>query len=282
MGGRILRLKLLGLNAVVDCDLRGAFEDLGDLFRNFAIAGEPNGALDAAYSVRISSETGELVLACNGETVLETLSYPYLLACVENEIVGQAISKSQSHLVLHAMATANDGAGILFPGDKQVGKTTLGAFLVSKGHELYADDAAAIDLDTGKLKPLGVPLHIKGGSVELIRSQCPGLPVQSYGPDPSDYPARYALPPPELSPSGSCEIALVIFPRYTAGRAATAVEIGKAAGALDVIQHSLNFDRHGARAFKTTAALARRARFFRLVYSDLADARSIVDDLCRS
>lgn len=282
MGQRILRLKLLDLTATVDCDLRRTFEDLSDLFRDFAIAGEPNGPVDAAYSVRIASETGELILACNGETVLETLSYPYLLACAESEVIDRAVSGTRAHLVLHAMATANDGAGILFPGNKQVGKTTLGAFLVSRGHELYADDAAAIDLDTGRLEPLGVPLHIKGGSVELIRSQCPGLPLRPYGTDPGDYPTRYALPPPGLSPSGSCEIGSVIFPHYTAGSEATAVEIGKAEGALDIIRHSLNFDRHGARAFATVAALARRVRFFRLVYSDLADARSIVDDLCRS
>jgi hypothetical protein len=281
MGGRILRLKLLGLNATVDCDLRGAFGDLSDIFCNFALANDPSVPVDAAFAVRISDETGELVLTCNNRPVLETLSYPYLLACLENEIIGRAVSGTREHLVLHAMATASDGKGILFPGPKRVGKSTLGAFLVSSGHQFYADDAAAIELDTVRLVPLCLPFHLKGSTEGLLRSQCPGLTVRSYGPDPSDYPARYALPPRELSPRRPHGVDLVIFPRYTAGEAAVAVELGQAEAALDIIGHALNFDQLGARAFAAVAALARRVRFFRLVYSDLADARSTVDDLCR-
>jgi hypothetical protein len=278
----MLRLRLLELSATIDCDLRGSFGDLSDLFRGFELADDPNGPVDAAFTVRVSDDDGELVLSCNNQPVLATPSYPYLLACVESEIVSRAISRAKAHLVVHAMATANHGKGLLFPGDKQVGKTTLGAFLVASGHQLYADDAAAIDLHTVRMAPVGLPLHLKGSTVELIRSQCPGLEVRSYGSDPSAYPARYALPPHELTPRRQHGIDLVIFPRYTAGRAAAVVELGRAEGALELISHSLNFSELGARAFSAVAALARRARFFRLVYGDSAAARSTVDDICRS
>jgi len=280
MVGRILRLELLGLNATVDCDLSGAFEDLDEILHNFELADGPSGPIDAAFSIRYSDETGELVLECDNRPVLETLSYPYLLARLEHEIVARAVSGTQEHLVLHAMATANDGKGMLFPGEKQVGKTTLGAFLVSSGHEFYADDAAAIDLVTTRLVPLCLPFHIKGTAEGLLETRCPGLSVRSYGPDPSAYPARYALPPRELLPKRQHEIDLVVFARYSAGAVVEIAELGKAEAALELIGHALNFEQLGARAFSAVATLARRVRFYRLEYGDLADARSAIDDIC--
>lgn len=282
MGGRILRLRLLESIATVDCDLRGAFADLSDLFCLFVIAEEPSAPVDAAFSLKSSDRGGGLVLARDDEQVLETSSYAYLLACLENEIIGHAISTAREHLVLHAMATARDGKGIVFPGEKRVGKTTLGAFLTSNGFDYFADDVAAIDLETLELVPLPLPLHVKGETEELIRSCCPGLEVRPYGSLPSTYPARCALPPGERLPERACSVDLVIFPCYGADKTTDAVELSKAEAALEIIGHSLNFEKLGARAFSAVAALARRARCYGLEYDDLAAARATIDDLLES
>jgi hypothetical protein len=52
--------------------------------------------------------------------------------------------RQRGYLALHASAVAIDGQGVLFVGDSGSGKSTTAAAFHSRGHELLADDVAAV------------------------------------------------------------------------------------------------------------------------------------------
>jgi hypothetical protein len=52
--------------------------------------------------------------------------------------------RQRGYLALHASAVAIDGQGVLFVGDSGSGKSTTAAAFHSRGHDLLADDVAAV------------------------------------------------------------------------------------------------------------------------------------------
>lgn len=59
------------------------------------------------------------------------------------------ILHTKSFLTLHASCIALEGKGVAFMGDKGAGKSTIAAALIEGGHQLVADDIAAIKVENG-------------------------------------------------------------------------------------------------------------------------------------
>ncbi|MCM8812188.1 MAG: hypothetical protein NC910_03945 [Candidatus Omnitrophica bacterium] len=76
--------------------------------------------------------------------------YPPLLQQVIVGSVMGIVLHQRRLLVLHASAVALGNEAVLFLGGKGWGKSTLAAFMVSKGADLVADDVAAVDWRDGR------------------------------------------------------------------------------------------------------------------------------------
>ena len=62
---------------------------------------------------------------------------------------------------------------------------------------------------------------------------------------------------------------LLIFPLYRPGRKTRLESLSGARAAMDLARHSFNFLELGLQGFDAVAGMARRARVYRLVYSDI-------------
>ena len=117
--------------------------------------------------------------------------------------------------ILHAAAVARDGAGVLLPAVGGSGKTTLAAWLATRGFRVLNDDAVPVLAEGGRLRAVPLALSIKAGSWPVLAPAWPAidaLPV--HGREPLR--VRY-LP---LSEGQACHedvpCRLIALPRYDA------------------------------------------------------------------
>jgi hypothetical protein len=280
MGGHCLRWKLLTVSVEVSSDSQRVIQDLGRLLSHFDSSREKEvNQAEARFSVATGDENGRFRLVCNGKERIRTHSYPYLLALLEHEICMQVIQRERRHLLIHAGGAARGRLTCLFPGEREAGKTTLIAYLLTKDFVGFCDDAAAVDLRTLEVVPFFWPLRIKGDGRNQIGLQAGRLKLGWYGPDPQAYPVRYLMPKIEQIAKKPHRIRLVIFPRYRPGSKARVEELSGAQAASGLIRHSFNFFALGDGGFDAVAELARQTRSYRMEYSDLDEALGLVSEL---
>jgi hypothetical protein len=270
MDRHTLKFRALSTSVEVSSDLKRVIDDLGGLLgRFFPAGGAKSGTADARFFVGAGGGVGGFNLALNGKPVVETRSYPYLLALLEYEICMEVVRRERRHLLVHAGAAGQRGRGCLFPGEAGSGKTTLIASLVARGFACFSDDKAAVDLATLDLVPFAWPLRIKAGAGNLPVPLEGRLRQGWYGPDPAEYPARFLIPKKKWIGRMPLPVDLLVFPLYRPGAKIRLENLSGARAAMDLARHSYNFLELGVRGFDAVAGIARRARAYRLVYSDI-------------
>jgi hypothetical protein len=268
-----LKFKALTTSVEVSSDSKRVIDDLEGLLGCFHPAGGAmNGPADASFIVGAGKRTDRISLTLNGKPLVETHSYPYLLALLEHEICMEVVRRERKHLLIHAGAAGRGGRGCLFPSEAGSGKTTLIASLVTRGFVCFSDDKAAVDLQTLDLVPFAWPLRIKEGAGS------PPVPLDGrlrrgwYGPDPEAYPARYLIPREEWIGRVPLPVSLLLFPLYRPGAKTHMERMSGAQAAMGLARHSFNFLSLGKRGFDTVTEIARRTQAYRLEYSDIKEA----------
>lgn len=270
MDRHTLKLRALTTSVEVSSDSRRVIDDLeGLLGRFYPAAGVKPGPADARFVVAAGERAERFCLALDGKPVVETRSYPYLLARLEYEICLEVVRRERKHLLVHAGAAGRGGRGCLFPGEAGSGKTTLIASLIARGFTCFSDDKAAVDLVTLDLVPFAWPLRIKAGAGGPLVPLEGRLREGWYGPDPAEYPARFLIPEQKWIGRMPLPVDLLIFPLYRPGAKTRLESLSGARAAMDLARHSFNFLELGVRGFDAVAAVAGRARAYRLVYSGI-------------
>lgn len=273
MDRHYLKFRALTTSVEVSSFFGRVIDDLEGLLGRFFPAGEAiNGPADASFVVAAGEGTDRFSLALNNRPLVETHSYPYLLALLEHQICMEVVRRERKHLLVHAGAAGRGGRGCLFPGEAGSGKTTLIASLVTRGFACLSDDKAAVCLDTLDLVPFAWPLRIKESAGS------PPVPLDGrlrqgwYGPDPGAYPVRYLIPEDEWIGKKPLPVSLLIFPSYRPGAKTRLARMPGAQAAMGLARHSFNFLSLGRRGFDTATELAQRTQAYRLVYSDIKKA----------
>ena len=273
MDRHTLKFRALTTSVEVSSCFGRVIDDLGGLLERFFPAGDAmNKPADARFVVGGGEGTDRFSLALNKKPLVETHSYPYLLALLEHEICMEVVRRERKHLLVHAGAAGRGGLGCLFPGEAGSGKTTLIASLVTRGFACFADDKAAVDIETLDLVPFAWPLRIKESAGSPLVPLEGRLRQGWYGPDPEAYPARYLIPEDEWIGRMPMPVRFLIFPLYRPGVDTRMESISGARAAMDLARHSFNFLGLGRRGFDAVTGMARRARAYRLVYSDINEA----------
>jgi hypothetical protein len=281
-----LRVEALSTSVTVRSGAPRLIDDLKGLLRFFRLTDLPPGTTDdAGLTVVSESDPHGLALRRDGELVLRSENYGYTLASLEYEVSRALLERARGHLLIHAGAVAVGEVGIVLPGGRSVGKTTLVAFLVKNGFRYYSDETAAVACRSMELAPFPRPLGIKGRTPALLGPTGGKLEVGRYGGPGGDYEGAYALPSPELVGRGPVDIGLVVFPSYSPGARTGLTRVSKGEAALDLLRGSLNLGRVREDGFGAAAAVARRAESYRLVYENVDEAleeiRRLADGLCR-
>ncbi|MCW8891564.1 MAG: hypothetical protein OQL20_12965, partial [Sedimenticola sp.] len=132
-------------------------------------------------------------------------------------LMRSAIHNYDYSLHLHAGAISNGKLGLILPGQKGSGKTTLVSSLLARGYSYLSDEVVLLDRGDCAVRPFPISLCVKSPGVELLSSIYPelvNLPV--YQREDGEA-VRYLLPPASArSENIKTPIRYMVFPRYRA------------------------------------------------------------------
>jgi coenzyme PQQ synthesis protein D (PqqD) len=202
-----------------------------------------------------------------------------LAPTLKARITEQIVLKSPPDIALHAACLLSGGKGLLISGHPGAGKTTLAVHLMEAGFGYAADDVALIAPDG---RATGVPFApaIKSGAWAMIEKLRPDLRKSFMHIRPDGRRVKY-LNAAHAACNGSVPVGWIIFLRRTSKASPKLAPLGQLETIRRLIDGSYSPDgkltEQGFSAFKRTLA---EAQSFELHYSDAAQARDVIVDLC--
>jgi hypothetical protein len=204
--------------------------------------------------------------------VCETwLSDEYVTTHVAWEITRLVEERSTSELLVHASSVSLGDSAVVLAGSSMSGKSTLAAWLTTRGWRYIADETSFID-EAAVVRPFWRPIGLRTGG-----------PIDDLLPDHGDY---HLVPASSLGQLGGPArvSAVVIVSRAPHGampmnapRALTSAQ-----GACALASHLPAFSSRGVAEFERLAALVRAVPVLTLEVSDLGSAERALRSLSSS
>jgi hypothetical protein len=202
-----------------------------------------------------------------------------LVPTLKAQITEQVVLKCSPDVALHAACLLSGGKGLLVSGRPGAGKTTLAVHLMEAGFEYAADDVVLIAPDGRATGVLFAPA-LKSGAWAIIEKFRPDLGKSAVHSRPDGKRVRY-LNAPRTVRNGSVPVGWIVFLKRASNVPAKLAPLGKLETISRLIDGSYSPDgkltQQGFCAFKRTMA---DAKSFELQYSDAAQARDAIVDLC--
>ena len=176
--------------------------------------------------------------------------------------------KNVDGLFFHSAGLSWQGRGILLPGASGAGKTTLTAWLVSRGFQYLSDEFIFIAPNSHTMFPFTRPLNLKRPSRTVLKSV---LDYEIYANQIlTDFHAD--LVPPTLlgcaEPGGTPPLELILFPNYdTQADQFSWHELSKAQTGMQLLQTVINARNLPQHGFFQATRLAKTVPAIKLRYS---------------
>lgn len=186
--------------------------------------------------------------------------------------------QSQRYLIaLHAASVEKNGKVIIMPAVAESGKTTLTATLLCHGFKLFSDESTSLDHD-GYVHPLPFCMNIKEGSWSVLSEIYPHLSERDTHSRFDGQNIRFL--PPENMHKGRQKATHLIFPKYTPSAKTSLTSISAKEALLKINEASYQVQDHmDANKFELILKNLISLPKYTLVYSDLDEAITIVDEL---
>jgi HprK-related kinase A len=220
-------------------------------------------------------------LIVDGRAPQDDLPRAHALAALEWGINLVIALRSHSFLMLHSGAVERNGHVMLFPAWPGSGKTTLCAALIHRGWRLFSDEFGLVRPSTLEALPIPRPMPLKNESIDVIKAFAPEAEL-----GPTILNTRKGtiahVKPPRLSirdAAHAANVRWIVFPQWVDGVDLECEEMPKADAFLTLATNAFNYEMLGETAYAAVRDLVNAARCYRLVYSDLAQAVSVLSAL---
>jgi hypothetical protein len=236
------------------------------LFRHIAAAGSAQPHL----TYRMVQHADELVLQCNDATLYRGSSDAECADILMGDSTHALADHSGGGLLFHAAGLARHGRGLLLPGRIASGKTTLSAWLTTRGFDFLSDELIFVPTGSTALQALTRPLNVKSPSRSVL---CPYFDFDQHAAQLLSTPRGDLVPIELLRPEnelGMPTLKTIILPQYMpeADFRLEPLSPAQAAFALiDTVVNARNLPEHG---MPELARLARLVPAQQLVYHDFA------------
>jgi hypothetical protein len=131
-------------------------------------------AADETIDVRRLADGRTLALSRNDVELYRVRSVAEATGALFQAVLGGIYSGEQWLAIIHGGAVAANGRAVMLPGTSGKGKSTLSAFLFSRGFDCLCDDMLAVTHE-GRVASWPIPLSIKEGSWETLAPYFPEL-----------------------------------------------------------------------------------------------------------
>jgi len=226
----------------------------------------------------ISAETdGSIQLYRGGRLLYEGRSEGTAAVILLDCAVHDLADNCRIGLLFHAAAVSCCGRGILLPGGSGAGKTTLVAWLASRGWNYLTDEIACIERDSMEIQAFYRPLHLKTPIPSSLKHLIPaeGVRLDSENETRVFRGRRGVIIPVEhIHPNNTYhtpEVCLIIFPRYVPTADCELMPLSQAhacARLLGCVVNLRNLPGHG---LGQISQLARQVQTYALAYGRLDD-----------
>lgn len=196
-------------------------------------------------------------------------SYPFL----EWGMNWVTTSYLSTDLLIHAAVLEKDGKAVIFPAPPGSGKSTITAYLMLNGWRLLSDEMTIINLKSRQVLPSVRPVCLKNTSIDLVESWHNKTVLTDRHKDTHKGTVAH-LRPTDISFKNknlACDIAAIIFPKYTPGNLLSIEEIEKSQVMVKLIDNAFNFNTLGQAAFTSLKEIIDHATCFNVYHNDLSE-----------
>jgi hypothetical protein len=196
----------------------------------------------------------------------------------------QLANHSQGGALFHAgaLAVPGRGKGWLLPGGIGSGKTTLTAWLLTKGLDYLTDELAFVPDGAEAMQTFARPLNLKRAARAALRDH---FDFERHAGRMLSTPAGDLISPEALRPGrpagapGATLVRSIIFPRYQAGSDFVWQPLSKAQAGLALMKclvNARNLPEHG---FPQISRLAKTVPAYHMTYANFDQVEAQLDDL---
>jgi HprK-related kinase A len=184
-------------------------------------------------------------------------------------------------LLLHSGVVERDGLAVVMPALPGSGKSTLTAALSLSGWRLLSDEFGAVNLETGAMHPVLKPAALKNQSIDVIRRFAPDAELGPLFPKTRKGTVAHVAPSREAVARvhTPAQPAAILLPRWQAGSATEFIPVDERMAFSTLAFNAFNYSVVGADGFRCVVTMVRQCPAWQLIYSDLGDALSRLDEL---
>jgi hypothetical protein len=233
------------------------------------------------YRLLPGDKPGRLVLY-RGQTLLyagdsEAVVAELLLGDTCHHLAAQ----SRGGMLFHAAGLAWQGQGLLLPGAIGAGKSTLAAWLLSRGFDYLTDELVFVPQGMEAMQTFTRPLNLKRPARPVWQNlfDFAGQTAHIFSSPHGDL-----IPPTLFRPANTLSeppLNLIIFPLYQPGSDFVWRPLSRAQAGLELMQCLVNARNLPGYGFAEIARLARAAPAYQMRYADFAQLGQRVENLLR-